>query len=605
MPSIRHIMGLGWATIFTAIAVTASPTDAVVQVRNVPGTSTTDTLNAIRRSLMDIGAQRRDTVMKNSTKLDKSWDGATLLSIQAQADTEKGNVTLSAGVDITCTTCYIKGTATTKFTVDGNFNASQEFQNFKSDIMNEVENVTDAAIDYIKEFLSEVAKNLEDGIDADDFNFPTLDLDFNVDVPDIPECRLQFQFDGLELYMMLDTVLSAGATYNLNLYSSNSPIGISASNDLFVGVVFSVDLILSAETKIDISSGIHIKLEDGVGIDIPMLAQNVSNIAFNGGNFEFLPVTVESAGGVLKAVLRVGIHAGLQVSSPEIFGVSTKASAGVEVGVYADIAEFATNMTVTPSGDADDCALRVEQSYQFGLGAAAGATLAVGSETWGPAPSTQIPIFYTTLLNVCALSGRTATTTASTAAITARADETLETTTLTQTFTNTGTVCLSTGMINCPVSLQATTKVTSTATHITSVPSGEDATFPATIGTGVASPVPFGTNAVALAATTGSPTSYVPPPPTPSNAGGVSPDHPLGEVGGVDKRVIIGVSVGIGVPVIIAIIAGCYFCQKRRRYSPVSPNADQPQYLGTPQPYEGGISSKNNMVQTSADVGRH
>ncbi|KAH9993274.1 hypothetical protein F4779DRAFT_232923 [Xylariaceae sp. FL0662B] len=604
MLSTRLIVALGWAMVFSIVAATVPATDAIVHVRNVPGTSTGDTLRAIRRSLMNIRAEKRDTVFKNSTNLDKSWDSATLLDIQAQANTEKGNVGLSAGINITCTTCYIKGNATTQFTVGGDFNVSQAFQNFTDDVGNEVKNLTDTAIDYVEDYFSGVVEKFDDGIDLDDFDFPTLNLDFNVPVPDIPECRLQFQFDGLELYMMLDTVLSAGATYKLNLYSSNSPIGISASSDLFVGVIFSVDLILSIDAEIDISSGIHIKLEDGVGIDIPMLAQNVSNISFNGGQFEFLPVTVESAGGVLKAVLRLGIHAGFQLETPVVIipnaGLTTNASAGVEVGVYADIAEFATNMTAAPAGDDDDCAVRVQQSYQLGLGAAAGATLAIGIETWGPAPSTQIPIFYTTFLDVCAKSvARTATTTASTASITARADGDLETTTLTKDVVYTGTACLSTGLVDCPVSLQTTTKATSTLTHITAIPAGSDATFPETTGTGVASPVPFGTNAVALAATTGSPVSYVPPPPTASGAAGVSAEHPLGTVGGVDKRVIIGVSVGIGVPVIAGIIAAFYFCQKRRQYSPVSRSPNEPQYLGAPQPYQGATGSKKNHITGS------
>lgn len=54
--------------------------------------------------------------------------------------------------------------------------------------------------------------------------------------------------------------------------------------------------------------------------------------------------------------------------------------------MWADIAEFTTNITAVPEGDDEDCSLRVEQVYQFGLGAAAGATLAIGAETWGPAP---------------------------------------------------------------------------------------------------------------------------------------------------------------------------------------------------------------------------
>ncbi|XXH01812.1 hypothetical protein Hte_008173 [Hypoxylon texense] len=607
----KPALALGWAAALGTVTAAISSPDMAVNVRDIPGASPADTLHALRRSLLDIKSQRRDTVLKNSTTLDKNWDGATLLSIKEQTDT-KNNVSLNVGVDIICTTCYITGVATAQFSVDGDFNATQAIQNFTGEVHDEITNITDTAIDGIQEYFSGVYHNLEDGVDLDDFDFPPINFTFNVDVPDIPECHLKFQFDDLELYMLVDTVLSGGATYNLNLYSSNTPIGISAGKDLFLGVVFSVDLVLSVDAEIDISSGIHIKLEDGVGLDMTLFGQNVSSITFNGASFEFLPVTVESAGAILKAVLRVGVQAGFELETPTVIVPSTSlsagASAGVGVSIWADVAEFVTNITAVPEGDEEDCSLRVEQTYQFGLGAAAGATLAIGPETWGPSPETNIPIFYTTIADICAIQGRTTTTAASTAAITARADEDLETTTLTKVVTFTGTGCETTGLVNCPASMQTTTKVKSTLTHVTVIPSGSDATFPETTGTGVATPVPFGTNMKSIDATTGSPTSYTPPPPTSSTTatsgdGDVSIEHPLGEVHGVDTRVIVGVSVGLGVPVLAAIILAIFCCQKRKKYAPVSRN--DPVYLGAPQPYEGAQPSQEAKSNMTTSISGH
>ncbi|KAI0891492.1 hypothetical protein F4806DRAFT_501041 [Annulohypoxylon nitens] len=593
---MKPLLALSWALALDSVSAATPSPNLALDVRNAPGSSTEDTLLALRRSLAGI---KRDTILKNSTTLDKSWNGATLLSIAA-SDSTKNNVSLSAGVDITCTTCYIKGNATAQFSVDGKFNASQVISNFTSEVKTEVLNTTDQVIDSIEDYFPTVLHNLEDGIDLDDFDFPPINITFDIDMPDIPECHLQFQFDDLEMYFLIDTVLSAGATYNLNLFSSNTPIGISAGNDLFLGVVFSVDLILSVNAEIDVSSGFHIKLDDGVGLDMSLFGRNVSNIIFNGAEFEFLPVTIEGAGGLMNAVLRLGVKAGFELETPGVtipsFSFSTKASAGVGVSVWADIAEFATNVTAAPQGDEDGCVLKMEQTYQFGLGAAAGATLAIGAETWGPSPNTNIPIFYTTIANVCAIGkATTTTTTVSTPAISARADESLTPTTLTSKATFTGIGCLTTGLVNCPASLQTTTKVTSTLTHITSVASGVDATFPASTGTGVATPIAFGTNRKSVDATSGSPTSYTPPPPTASSGDStVSAEHPLGEVGGVDKRIIIGVCVGLGVPLLIGIAVGIFVCQKRRRYASL-PKAD-PVYLGQPQPYESSREAKNRIV---------
>lgn len=193
-------------------------------------------------------------------------------------ETKTGNTSISTGVEITCTTCYVKRTANAKFTVAGDFNSSQALHNFTEDVKTEIEDLGAAAVDYIETYINRVAANLSDGIDLDDFNLSPIDLDFDINLPEIPECQLQFRFDGLELYMLIDTVLSAGATYTLNLYTSNTPIGFAVGEYLEIGVIFSIDLILSVDGEIDISTGFHIKLEDGVTLDISMFSKDVSSV---------------------------------------------------------------------------------------------------------------------------------------------------------------------------------------------------------------------------------------------------------------------------------------------------------------------------------------
>jgi hypothetical protein len=112
----------------------------------------------------------------------------------------------------------------------------------------------------------------------DDFDLPPLDYNLNIDIPEIPEFRLQFQFDGLEVYMLIDTVLSAGATYTLNLYTSTTPAGFAVRDSLEVGVIFAIDLILSVEGEINISSGFHLRLDDGVLFDIAIFSKEISNL---------------------------------------------------------------------------------------------------------------------------------------------------------------------------------------------------------------------------------------------------------------------------------------------------------------------------------------
>lgn len=145
-------------------------------------------------------------------------------------------------------------------------------------VADQIENITDTTWDWAKNATGGIFDNLADGLDSSDFDLPPLDLDFNIQYPELPECHLQFQFDGLELYLMLNTALSGGADYKLPLYSSNTLGGLSLDSETFVGVIFSVDLILSISAEMDFTSGIHIKIEDGVAIDLSLFSNDISSI---------------------------------------------------------------------------------------------------------------------------------------------------------------------------------------------------------------------------------------------------------------------------------------------------------------------------------------
>ncbi|KAH8156889.1 hypothetical protein CIB48_g11358 [Xylaria polymorpha] len=560
---------------------------------NVPKIiSQPDTLRALSKTI-----QGRDSNPKNATNIAKSWNGATLFSLEGQV-TER----ISAGIEVTCVTCYVKGLVTSELGVASDFDIIQAITNFTEDVGEEIENVTNATLTYLENEVPEFLKNLTDHLDID---FPPLNVSFNVDIPDIPECRLHFQFDGLELYMLLDTVLSAGTTYTLNLYSSNTPIGLSIDSETFVGVIVSIDLILGVDTDIDISSGLHIKVDDGMALDLSLFSQSVSSVTFNGASFEFLPVTVQSASGTR---LRVGMHAGISLESGEVIP-PVSWSAGTEVLVYADLAEFTTNITAVPEGDDSGCQLRVQQAYQLALGAAAGVTIAILQETWGPDPSTKIPIFYTTLADQCAES---VTRTSSIAAITtptptlaARAGNNMTTTTLTDAVTFTGLVCVSTGLSECPASLQSTTKVISTRTLVVTVPFGSKATFPDTTQNSILETIPFSNNIKVVAATTGSPISFVPPPPPPSSTVTAADSGGQGEKGGkppagkagANTPLIIGLTVGLGVPFLAIVVSAAYLFLKRRKYAAVA--GSEVFHVVSPQPHTDDVHPPEKKPTTT------
>lgn len=292
---------------------------------------------------------------------------------------------------------------------------------------------------------------------------------------------------------------------------------------------------------------------------------------------------------VLKGVLRIALKVGLELDTGGIAPALNKTPFNIEAGivaeVFANVAEFITNVTGSglssksskpESSDPSSCNLAVIQEYQFALGAGAGATVAVGFQTWGPMPTTSTPIFYTTLASACAIRkptpgipaplAPTAPSSSSSAGLlnnifnrqatpSPTPTAPLTTTTLTTTLLFTGQSCKSSGLINCPASLQISSTYLSSLTLITSIPRGVKATFPVTrfSSVPVESAVPFGDGAKKMISSTGVPTSFVPGPT------GVVDDVKgwlEGSTGGLGNKVLLGVVVGLGVPVLVGVVAG-------------------------------------------------
>ncbi|KIX93659.1 uncharacterized protein Z520_10565 [Fonsecaea multimorphosa CBS 102226] len=562
-----------WA--LSLVATSASPTSGLTfSSYNDAGLTEAETLRILRRALSTSGTD--ETVNLFDETLDKSWDGATLFAITMDAEEDvssKRSVNSSLdtqyGVQIVCTTCYIAGRVSGQLTRNTDFNITE---------------LEDSAIDMVKNITEEAGEAIKDLADG---NANYTEINFNVEVPSFPDFdyRLQFRFDDLELYMKLDTVLSVESTYTINLYTSESPVGYSLGDKLEIGAFFTVDLILTAAAEVDISSGVHIKV-DGAGINLQMFNSSVDSITLDGGKFEFLPVNVAGAGFVLTGALRVGLHAGITFdldTSVSIANHTLGASAGLEAGVFANIAEFVANVTYDSSGDDDGCELALVESFTMGLGAAAGASAAFDGTTWGPTPETEVPIWYTELGSACAAhrssSSTTTSATSSAPPITARdatgGDLSLTLATITTETTSSGVACISPGLINCPVSLQTTKTFTATLTSTTSVPYGSEATWPATTTQTPVRTVAFGSNAKALSATTGSPVSYVPPPPPPSSSSSSSSTSSATASAGHEshndhKPLIIGLSVGLGVPALAVVVGlAVYLLRRWPRYTPL------------------------------------
>lgn len=294
-------------------------------------------------------------------------------------------------------------------------------------------------------------------------------------------------------------------------------------------------------------------------------------------------MTLNSSGLVLDATLRLGVRTGINMSA-DIADV-VDLGAGASAQVYADLAHFQTNVTPSEMSTelkkrdsasySDDCELPIIESYEFGLGAQAGVFVEFDHDTWGPTPETSIQIFYTTLYSACVVSAAMtkdvigASVTSSPAAKRTDSSQSMTLGSATSVYTVTNVLCQNPSLRDCPASLQSTNQTVRTSTVYGSVPVGSKLTFPATTTAGsLAAVQTFGSNANQVKASSGSPVSYVPPTSTSSGSGSDSTDGVTGAINGVkdgfeglsdkDKKIVIGLSVGLGSVILTALAASIW-----------------------------------------------
>ncbi|CAG9997285.1 unnamed protein product [Clonostachys byssicola] len=546
------------AVLLTLLTLTANAGSATVPVQM--DASSPYILSRLAERLEN--AARDNKEYSNSTSIDKSFRNATVFKFKGDTETP-GNATAEASIEVICKFCYFKGIAGAKITVKDDFNASQAYNTLENSVSGTMKNLTKWVKD-IDLDISEASLVIP----------PPPNINFEVEIPDFPDCILEFTLDDAELYVELSTTFGAGLTYTLLLFTK--PLGVELGTDLFLGLIFSVDLILSLESQITIEHGFHIKLDEGILLRMAMFSKEASAVKLDGAKFESLPVQIETSGTVIHAILRLSVRAGFAFEAdllpgPEIelgpFNTEDwKASAGLETTLYVNVADLKSN--ITAFGE-EDCPLQIEESFQFAIGAAAGAYVGIGQQTWGPRPQTEIPILPTTFAKTCISQEPQATAKAQFQR--AESKSGIETVTLSRKKSYTAKGCIESGVINCPASAQTVKEYQSMETLVTTALAGASVTWPETIVTSVASTRGFGDNAKDINTSASSSLA-------PTATGGQQQNDDSGffekSSGGVSNKLIIGLSVGLGVPVLMAIIGGIIIYIRKRRSFAYSP---QPQ----------------------------
>ncbi|KAI0429183.1 hypothetical protein F5Y09DRAFT_357081 [Xylaria sp. FL1042] len=202
--------------------------------------------------------------------------------------------------------------------------------------------------------------------------------------------KLRLGFSGVAAYASLGLRASAGQTFSLNLFASNSPVGIGISG-LDVGVVFFVDLVFSVSEAIDLAAGFSVSVPDNAYLEADIFEGDIDDSAFDGLNSQSLPVTVISGTAIFKADLRLRVQAGAEASI-DLFGIG----AGAVIGIYANIIEFVAVIEKTPT-----CDLETEISWDLNVGAYAHLDVVVDYTTLGPVPTVSTTLLAAETISSC------------------------------------------------------------------------------------------------------------------------------------------------------------------------------------------------------------
>ncbi|KAK7917966.1 hypothetical protein PG985_009840 [Apiospora marii] len=213
---------------------------------------------------------------------------------------------------------------------------------------------------------------------------------------DLLHPSLRLQFNQFEAYILLGLNASASTTVSVNLFASNSPIGLHYPG-LSVGVVFFVDLVFSLNAHIDMSGGFYVKLADEAFLQASIFKGDVSDYFFDGASSKSLPITVATgSGATFKADLRLRVQVGAEAAI-DTFGIG----AGAAMGIYANLVEFVAEIETTPT-----CALETREWFDLNAGAYARLDVVVDYKTLGLVPTVSTTLLSAPTLTQCWIPGQ-------------------------------------------------------------------------------------------------------------------------------------------------------------------------------------------------------
>ncbi|KAM7205014.1 hypothetical protein V8F33_001255 [Rhypophila sp. PSN 637] len=207
---------------------------------------------------------------------------------------------------------------------------------------------------------------------------------------DLIDPTVRLDFHGVEAYVDIDVDISAGAAYALNLFTSQSPLGLGFPG-ISVGLVFYVDLVFALTAEVDLSGGFYVAVEEGSYLETSILGGDVTDSLFDGLKSKSLPVTVRKGKATFKADLRLRVQCGAELG---LDGMGLSATA--EVGIYANLIEYVAVLESTPT-----CALQATQWWDLNVGAYARFGVVIDYKTFGVVPTVSTTLLSAPTMTTC------------------------------------------------------------------------------------------------------------------------------------------------------------------------------------------------------------
>lgn len=132
-----------------------------------------------------------------------------------------------------------------------------------------IEHVTEAVWNWTKEFTHETFQDLEQ-FDFSNFTYPPFNVSLDLEVDSNPNVTLHFGFEELEIFLQVRTTFATGSSFFVPLYDSSKVLGVLGVVEIGLGIFFTVDLILDIDRPLDMTSGVHLKLDDTLSITIDL-----------------------------------------------------------------------------------------------------------------------------------------------------------------------------------------------------------------------------------------------------------------------------------------------------------------------------------------------